>query len=181
MQDGTSTSVQNEKQAPVDEGPMTKLRLGKNLAVVTFSCVLLFTAYSSLQNLQSSLNKAEGLGTAGVAIIYGCFMVSSFLIPSFVISRLGCKWSIALFMLCYSLYVAANMYPVWATVVPASIILGVSAAVLWTALCTYISQIGTWYAKRCGASKQRDITSRFFALFQMGFETRECFFLSNFM
>ena len=99
---------------------MTKNQIIKNLTVLSVSYLFLFTAFQSLQNLQSSLNKEEGLGTAGLSVIYGSGVVAGLLLPAFLINVIGCKLAIAASMVCYIAYMAANMYPVWGTMMPAS-------------------------------------------------------------
>ena len=74
------------------------------------------------------------------------------LIPSFMIRHIGLKWTLAVSMVCYALYTAANYYPAWATLMPASVILGLAAAPLWTAKSTYLTTIAGAYAKISGNS-----------------------------
>ncbi|WAR12257.1 UN93A-like protein [Mya arenaria] len=150
--------------------PMTRLRILKNLTVVSFGFLLLFTAFQSLSNLQSSLNKSEGLGVIGLSVIYGALVISCMFLPPFIIARLGCKWTIPLSMGCYVLYMCANLYAVWGTIIPSAIILGLGAAPLWSAKCTYLTQTGVWYAKLVGKSED-DIINRFFGFFFMLFQT----------
>lgn len=47
-----------------DKWLKSKTGIMKNLIIIGFAWVFLFTAYSSVANLQSSLNSDEGLGTA---------------------------------------------------------------------------------------------------------------------
>ena len=149
---------------------MSKARIIKNLVVVSFGFLCLFTSFQSLSNLQSSLNKEDGLGVGGLSIIYGALVLSCLLLPKFVIARLGCKWTIAVSMLCYILYMGANFYAIWGTIVPSAIILGLGAAPLWSAKCTYLTETGVWYARHTGASED-DIINRFFGFFFMMFQT----------
>lgn len=73
-------------------------------------------------------------------------------------------------MICYILYMGANFYAIWGTIVPSAIILGFGAAPLWSAKCTYLTQTATWYAKMTGATVD-DIINRFFGVFFMVFQT----------
>ncbi|XP_052817426.1 protein unc-93 homolog A-like isoform X2 [Mya arenaria] len=154
------------------EYPMTRLQIIKNLLVVSFGFLFLFTSFQSLANLQSSLNREEGLGTWGLATIYIALVLSCMFLPPFIIDILGCKWTVAFSMLCYILYMVANFYAVWGTIIPAAIILGIGAAPLWSAKCTYLTETGTWYAKMTGASHD-DIVNRFFGIFFMIFQTSQ--------
>lgn len=158
----------------VDSRPpkMSKARIIKNLVVVSFGFLCLFTSFQSLSNLQSSLNKADGLGTGGLATIYGALVVSCLFLPPVIIAKLGCKWTVAFSMLCYILYMGANFYAVWATIIPTAVILGFGAAPLWSAKCTYLTQTGVWYSKQTGEIED-DIINRFFGVFFMIFQSSQ--------
>ena len=59
-----------------------RCRILKNLAVICLAFVLNFTAFQGLQNLQSSLNRVEGLGTISLSVIYaGQLLGAIFLTP----------------------------------------------------------------------------------------------------
>ena len=150
--------------------PMSKARIIKNLLVMSLGFLCLFTSFQSLANLQSSLNKDDGLGVGGLATIYGALILSCLFLPPFVIGRLGCKWSVAFSMLCYILYMAANFYAVWATIIPTAIILGLGGAPLWSAKCTYLTETGMWYCRLTG-NLPDDVINRFFGIFFMIFQT----------
>ena len=96
----------------------SRKRIYKNLLVVGLAWIFLFTAYSSIANLQSSLNKTKGLGTAGLSTIYGSLIVSCLFLPPSMIKNLGLKWTIIISQSTYILYMAANIYPRWFTIIP---------------------------------------------------------------
>ncbi|KAI8520862.1 Protein unc-93 A [Branchiostoma belcheri] len=53
-----------------------------NLIVQSFGFLLLFTAYQSLQNLQSSINDDRNIGQTSLAVLYGVLILSCpFLAP----------------------------------------------------------------------------------------------------
>ena len=90
-----------------------------------YQCMLISFVFTiSCQNLQSSLNRDEGLGLASLCVIYVALVLSCMFVPPFMIGRLGCKWALALSMTCYVLYTVANFYPSWYTLMPASFLLG---------------------------------------------------------
>ena len=173
IHDGESTTNSKVKLDFVpskSEFNMTKFQIIKNILVVSVAFLFLFTAFQSLSNLQSSLNREEGLGTVGLSIIYGSLVISCMFLPSFIISHIGCKWTVAFSMLTYILYMVANFYATWGTIIPGAIILGLGAAPLWSAKCTYLTETGTWYAKMTGNTSD-DIINRFFGIFFMIFQT----------
>ncbi|KAL3858703.1 hypothetical protein ACJMK2_008964 [Sinanodonta woodiana] len=151
---------------------MTKFQIIKNVVAVSFGFLFLFASFQSLSNLQSSLNKEAGLGVIGLSVIYAALVVSCMFLPPVIIAHLGCKWTVAFSMLCYILYMAANFYAIWGTIIPAAIILGLGAAPLWSAKCTYLTQAGVWYAKMTGTTED-DTINRFFGVFFMIFQTSQ--------
>lgn len=144
----------------------------KNVIVVSSGFLLLFTAFQSVSNLQSSINSEQGLGTYTLATIYAALVVSCMFVPTFMISRLGLKYTLVVSMLMYAVYFIANFYPRWLTMIPASIILGLGGAPLWTAKCAYLTILATEYARKTG-QKPVDVVTRFFGVFFMIFQTAQ--------
>uniref|UniRef100_A0A8C8VQM1 Protein unc-93 homolog A n=1 Tax=Pelusios castaneus TaxID=367368 RepID=A0A8C8VQM1_9SAUR len=85
----------------------------KNVLVISFGFLLLFTAYGGLQSLQSSLHSEEGLGVASLSVIYAALILSSMFLPPILIKKLGCKWTIVGSMCCYITYSLGNFYASW--------------------------------------------------------------------
>ena len=119
---------------------LSKQRHWKNLLGLSVAFMLTFTAYGSLQNLQSTLNYKGGLGMASLGVIYGCLIVSCLFAPV-LIKTLGPKWTVAISLFCYSFYTAANFYPEFYTLIPTAAILGFSAGPLWAAQGTYLNTL----------------------------------------
>jgi MFS family permease len=151
---------------------MDKMTILKNVFVVSLGFTFLFTAFNSMSNLQTSLNKEEGVGAISLTTIYVTLIVSCMFLPNFIIARLGCKWTIPLSMIGYILYMCANFYAIKGTMIPASIILGLGAAPLWSAKCTYLTQLGVWYAKL--THKDQDgMINLFFGFFFLFFQSSQ--------
>ena len=53
---------------------MTQRQIIKNLLVVSVGFLFLFTAFQSMGNLQSSLNREANVGTGSLAIVYGALV-----------------------------------------------------------------------------------------------------------
>jgi hypothetical protein len=51
------------------------------------------------------------------------------------------KWTLVVCVFCYSSYIAAQFYPRFYTLVPTAIFLGFGAAPLWSAKCSYLTQL----------------------------------------
>jgi hypothetical protein len=90
-----------------------------------------------------------------------------------MVAWLGHKWSLVLSMFTYVLFTVANFYPVWGTMIPASILLGLGAGPLWTAVNSYLSQVAIWYAKITGISEDASI-NRLFGIFTFIFASGKC-------
>ncbi|KAL4235141.1 Protein unc-93 A [Mactra antiquata] len=114
---------------------MTKHGAVRNLLVISVSFVLLFSAFASFANLQSSINKEEGLGTTGQAVIYVLMVFSSLVLTPVTMSRVTEKWIIVVSMFTYLIFVATGFYSSWYTIMPASVIVG--TAFVWGNLISF--------------------------------------------
>ncbi|XP_074165408.1 protein unc-93 homolog A isoform X1 [Sminthopsis crassicaudata] len=142
----------------------------KNVLVIAFGFLLLFTAYGGLQNLQSSLNDEEGLGVATLSVVYGALILSSMFLPPILIKKFGCKWTITASMCCYIAFSLGNFYASWYTLIPTSIILGLGGAPLWSAKCTYLTISGNVYAQKAG-KLGKDVVNQYFGIFFLIFQS----------
>eukprot|EP00096_Caligus_rogercresseyi_P002815 TRINITY_DN1512_c1_g1_i1.p1 TRINITY_DN1512_c1_g1~~TRINITY_DN1512_c1_g1_i1.p1 ORF type:complete len:461 (+),score=77.14 TRINITY_DN1512_c1_g1_i1:3453-4835(+) len=155
-----------EPEAPNSEGT---LRMLKNVVVISISFLLLFTAFQSMSQLQSSINQEEGLGIYSLSVIYASLVLSSLFVPSFLIRTLSVKWTLVVCMLCYSTYIGAQFYPTFYTLIPAACILGFGAAPMWSAKCTYLTQVANKYSEAKGKSVEKTVV-RFFGIFFFFFQ-----------
>lgn len=160
---------EDEKITP-DERKKEKRKITKNVFIISFGFLFLFTAFQSLQNLQSSLNKDEGLGLASLCVIYAALILSCIFVPPFVIGRLGCKWTLVLSMTGYVLYTVSNYYARWGTLIPASIIIGICAAPLWSSKCAYLTTTGIRYSQ-LSRETQDAVVTRYFGIFFLIFQS----------
>ena len=152
----------------------TKFSVYKNLIVITVSFLCLFTAYSSLEMLQSSLNVAGGLGLIGLTVVYSSKLLSSLFLPSFVFSKLGMKWTIVVATFGYIAFATASFHATWGTLIPASVLLGIGASNLWTGQMSYLSTLAGRYAT-ITRIKLSNALSRMFSIFYVVFHTGMCF------
>ncbi|XP_069589840.1 protein unc-93 homolog A-like [Ranitomeya imitator] len=141
-----------------------KIKHLKNIIIVSFGFLLLFTAYGGLQTLQSSLNPEKGLGVASLSVVYGCLILSSLFLPPIIIKKIGCKWTIVASMCCYITYSIGNFKPNWYSLLITSAILGIGGGPLWASKCTYLTISGIMYAKNTGKEKM-DVVNQYFGLF----------------
>jgi hypothetical protein len=73
----TGISDNNGKEYKQSE----KWRIIKNIVVISLAFMVHFTAFQGAGNLQSSVNAAEGLGTASLATIYFSLILSNVFLP----------------------------------------------------------------------------------------------------
>ncbi|XP_053568197.1 protein unc-93 homolog A-like [Bombina bombina] len=136
----------------------------KNLLVLSFGILFLYTAYTGLKTLQSSLNDDEGLGVASLSVMYGALTISSMFLPAILMKKLGCKWTIVASMFFYISFTLGNFYPSWPTLITTSILLGIGGAPLWAAKSAYITSLGSQYAEIVGKAT-KDVVNHYFGIF----------------
>ena len=115
----------------------------KNLVLISVAFLLHFTAFGTTSSLQSSINK--GLGATSQYVQYAAIVLSCMFVPSIMIEKMTVKWAMVVSVFCYSTNIAAQLYPEYYTLLPTAVILGLGAGPLWTAQCTYFTQV----AHRC--------------------------------
>lgn len=168
MKNANGLDIEADKLLP----PMSKNRILKNVFVLSLGFLCLFTSFQSLTNLQTSLNSKEGIGTKALSVLYAGLVVSCMFIPPPMIGLLGCKWTVVISMLTYIIYLAGNFYPSMAVMIVVSIIVGLGAAPLWSAKCSYLTELGIWYARFTNGNEDAAI-NRFFGFFFMAFQTSQ--------
>ncbi|ELU11414.1 hypothetical protein CAPTEDRAFT_171476 [Capitella teleta] len=151
--------------------PKEHLKYAKNLAVLSLSFTLIFTAYMSLRNLQSSLNDAGGLGLIALSSVYaslfcGCITATT------LVQRLRPKLTMLLCGVGFMLYTVSNLYPHFFVLIPASCIAGFSLANMWTAHATYLTNIAARYSELRGQILLHTL-SKFNGIFYMFFQTSQ--------
>ncbi|KAL7248304.1 hypothetical protein ACSBR2_003086 [Camellia fascicularis] len=132
-----------EEEAPLvaensETQTLTKKNHTRDVHILSSAFLLIFLAYGAVQNLESTINTEEDLGTISLRILYSSFMVFSFF-ASLVVRFLGTKNALVLGTTGYWLFIAANLKPTWYTMVPASLYLGFSASIIWVAEGTYLT------------------------------------------
>jgi len=120
-------------------GQPDSLRKPNIVAVIQIgiSFAFLFTAYNTIQNFESTLNK--NLGLQSLATLYFCFAFSNFFANT-VVKKLGERISLTLGGFCYVSFLAAHLYPQPYTLIPTAALLGFGAAILWTAQGSYLAK-----------------------------------------
>uniref|UniRef100_A0AAQ4QFH9 Major facilitator superfamily domain containing 11 n=1 Tax=Gasterosteus aculeatus aculeatus TaxID=481459 RepID=A0AAQ4QFH9_GASAC len=117
-------------------GPEGKKLL--NIVILGFGFMFMFTAFQTCGNIEQTVLKSfnstdfHGSGYTSMAIIYGVFSASNRIAPS-VVTVMGPQFSIFFRGFLNSGYIAMFIYPYTWSFYTASVLVGVGAAVLWTA------------------------------------------------
>ncbi|XP_057438436.1 UNC93-like protein 3 isoform X1 [Lotus japonicus] len=125
---------------------LPKSHLMKDIHILSLAFLLIFLAYGAAQNLQSTLNTEQDLGTTSLGILYLSFTIFS-VFASLVVRNLGSKNSLIIGTTGYLLYLAANLKPNWYTLVPSSLFLGFCASIIWVGQGTYLTSTARSHAK----------------------------------
>ncbi|XP_028758224.1 UNC93-like protein 3 [Neltuma alba] len=118
----------------------------RDVHILSVAFLLIFLAYGAAQNLQSTLNTEQDLGTTSLGILYTSLTFFS-LVASLVVRVLGSKNALVLGTTGYLLYIAANLMPNWFTMIPASLYLGFCASIIWVGQGTYLTLTARSYAR----------------------------------
>nr|POE80294.1 isoform 2 of unc93-like protein 3 [Quercus suber] len=118
----------------------------RDVHILSSAFLLVFLAYGAVQNLESTLNTEEDLGTTSLGILYVSFTFFS-MVASMVVRGLGSKNALVLGTTGYWLFLAANLKPSWYTMVPASVYLGFAASIIWVGQGTYLTSTARSHAR----------------------------------
>ena len=154
---------------PSDEGGsasegLTDRQVVKNVVVISVVFLLLYTSYTGLSVLQSSLHSEGGLGVYTQSLVYAASLVSSLFLPRVLVTLLGHKRGMAAAILGYILWMAANGYAVWGTMVTASIIVGMAKPCMGSLYAAYFTIVARKYARMKGESVMF-VSTKFFGIF----------------
>merc|ERR1711936_282551 len=152
-----------------EDARIERRRIYRNVLVISFSFLLLFGAFESMSKLQSSINVVGGLGVWSNAMVYASLILSCMFLPSIMIDKLTVKWALVVSVFCYSSYIAAQFYPEFYTLLPTAFVLGLGAAPMWSAKCTYLTQVAHRFAKLEGSDPEA-IVVKFFGIFFFFFQ-----------
>lgn len=143
----------------------------RNAFVLSGAFTSVFTAYLAIQNLQSSLNQEQGLGIISLSCMYACIIISGILAP-LIIGVFGEKQILVFSFICHVIYTGTNFYPTFATLVPSSVLLGLTAGPMWTSQSVYLADMAYSYAERTSKDGHA-ILSKFNGIFFAMFETTQ--------
>ncbi|GBM46869.1 Protein unc-93 A [Araneus ventricosus] len=128
-------------------GHLGKLRIIKNLIVISLSFLFLKTGDEGLLMLQTTMNKEKGVGIISMAVTFISYGLTSLLFSSFIVKKLGAKNSLLLAIITCLPFIASNFYPTWITMLPSAIFRGFGNSLLWASQCTYFNEASVLFCK----------------------------------
>ncbi|KAF8764944.1 Spindle assembly abnormal protein 6 like protein [Argiope bruennichi] len=138
---------------------LSKLRIIKNLIMISLSFLFLKTGDEGLIMLQTTMNKEEGIGTISMAVTFVSYGLTSLLFSSFIVKKLGSKYSLLLGITSCLPFIASNFYPTWITLLPAAIFRGLGNSLLWASQGTYFNESSVLFCKLKNDRKKFKCTS----------------------
>ncbi|UJR32834.1 hypothetical protein I4U23_020296 [Adineta vaga] len=154
----------NDEKEKEEVPPFSVRQIYKNLAVLSIAFVLLFTAYSGIAALQSSLNTKGNVGVNSLLVSTIFVLFSSIFLTGISMDIFGLKWTIVIGEIAYILYIGANIRPIPTLMYITAALCGIVGAPLWTSQATYISYVARYHTRH--VQKKVDvIVSFFFGIF----------------
>ena len=117
------------------------------VAILAVVFLVVFTSFTSIQNLQSSINEVDGLGVTSLMCLYIAALISCTFSP-LAIRLSSAKGVIIVCCVVHLLYACSNLYPRFWTIIPTSLLLGCVTGPFWTAQGMYVTTCAFQYADR---------------------------------
>ncbi|XP_049809194.1 UNC93-like protein [Schistocerca nitens] len=158
-------------------GPLSaadRRRVLRNLVALSAAYMMHFTAFVGATNLQSSINKADGLGTVSLAAVYAALVFSTVFLSVTAIQWLGCKSAMLASFVLYVPYMCAQFSASFATVLPGALLVGVGGGPFWCTQCAYTCALADVYASATRL-KPQVVVVRFFGIFYTVYEYGQIF------
>ncbi|XP_041473415.1 UNC93-like protein MFSD11 [Lytechinus variegatus] len=114
-----------------------------NVIILGVAFLLVFTAFQTCGMIQTVVLRDDvdfhGSGYDSLAIIYAVFAAANWIAPS-VVALLGARWSMLASALVYTGFIASFLHPIAGVLYSLSALLGLAAAVIWTAQGNYLTE-----------------------------------------
>ena len=117
-------------------------RRRKNFLALSIGFLLIYTAFRSIQALQSSINAAGRLGVIAMTCVHGSMAaICPLLAPTVAAGRPPPKWTVVLAAFLYVGWMSANLWPHPLTLLPASLVAGVAQCIGWAAQIAFMRSL----------------------------------------
>ncbi|KAJ8302996.1 hypothetical protein KUTeg_019392 [Tegillarca granosa] len=123
----------------------TRKSIWKNFISLCTGLMFAFMSFLPLRNIQSSLYEENNLGCISLACIYSSFLVGSVVSP-WLVQNARPKGLILISMFSHVLFVAANFFPSFYSLIPVSCVFGFFQAPLWSVQELLIASYGSSYS-----------------------------------
>ncbi|XP_069134942.1 protein unc-93 homolog A-like [Argopecten irradians] len=143
---------------------MSETKALKNVIVLGFAFMFIFTAFISLQGLQSTMNWEGGVGVVSLSSMYLTTILSCIVAP-FIIKKLTTKWTMVMSFIFFTGYFAGNFHPEHYMLLPLGVVLGFLAGPMWSAQATSITTIALAYAEHSHIQDQDVVINKFMGIF----------------
>eukprot|EP01114_Cavostelium_apophysatum_P019462 TRINITY_DN6284_c0_g1_i1.p1 TRINITY_DN6284_c0_g1~~TRINITY_DN6284_c0_g1_i1.p1 ORF type:complete len:454 (+),score=76.98 TRINITY_DN6284_c0_g1_i1:939-2300(+) len=140
-----------------------------NLLLMNVGFMGVFAAFNATQNLESSLVKNPHLGYYSIAALYAAFCFSAVFFSSAIVSFLKPRLGMIIGGFTYIGLTVANLFPIYPVMIPAGVLLGVGASILWASQGSYLTAAAGNYAQAKGQpikSALGTFNGVFFGMFQ---------------
>ncbi|CAF0872277.1 unnamed protein product [Brachionus calyciflorus] len=124
-----------------------KQKIYKNFIAFNVCFILIFASFDVVAMIASVLNQDGSLGNGSQAIIYATQFFTGLVWPQVIIELIGFKFTLMLAETCYLLFLIANTFPSWGTLVPGSLLAGFANSLAWTTMGIYFTILSKKYAK----------------------------------
>lgn len=148
---------------------ITTFQFKKNLILLCASFILLFSAFRAIQNLQSSLNNEDNLGIIAMSCVHGTMFLTCLWAPA-IINKFTAKWTLSFGLFSFILWIGANFYPRFYTLIPLGIVAGMGQGILWTAESSYVLKLAFDSSRITKDGLEREVF-RFHGIFLACFQT----------
>ena len=133
-----TTNSKEESEWWKSSKPAAKKWGYRNIYALSISLGIVYTGYYGLVSLQSSINPRIGL--ISLALMFASAFIAAFASPT-VLKLFGTKYTIFFGFFGMFLYTLANFYPSPYTLIPTSVIAGLTSRPFWAAILNHSANI----------------------------------------
>lgn len=145
-----------EALLPQTQSLQSRRSIWKNFLSLCAGLMLAFMSFLPLRNIQSSIYPVDHLGTICLSSMYASFIMGCSVSP-WLVQNARPKGLILLAVASHVFYVAANLYPSYLTLIPASCTFGFLQAPLWSVQELLIGSYGSSYSAITGIRIDKSI------------------------
>lgn len=135
---------------------------------MSFFYLLVFIAFNGTQSIMTSL--IGKMASYSLSILYISFTACSLLASTGLVIYLTPKWALVLGSIIYTAFIAANIKPMYATLMPLALFLGLAASLVWAAQGSYLTTVAISHAMSLKRSPRSSIglfTGIFWGIFML--------------